>query len=970
MIALFAENRHARKAEQVQGDTVAINLGSILQLWKVDYSVKIEGRSKPDDVAYLHHTSGTSTGLPKPIPQTHNAACGVLPSFPNGGTSATFSTTPLYHGGIADCFRAWTSGALIWLFPEAQMPITGANILKCLTSEAYIRTHQKTPPIEYFSSVPYVLQMLAEEWDGIFLLSQMKIVGVGGAALPPLVGDRLVGSGVNLISRFGSAECGFLMSSHRSHAKDSEWQYLRPEMGSRFLDFEAKGDGLSELIVKPGWPHMAKKNRGDGSYATSDLFEPHPNIRNAWRYHSRADSQITLITGKKFDPAPIEAAIVSSSSAIKDVLIFGTGENYPGALLFPAADFAMTSDDLVETVWPSVEQMNQESQSHARISKAMLVPVTLDGGNAPLEKSSKGTILRGKAEERYAKEIESAYLGSSINGHDADTSTQDIGRRINLIVDQILGRQIDPEQDLFGQGVDSMACLQIRGIIGKQLLSSNPSPLPLNVVYDCGSIDALANFIIQRRQSGTSEVPDNEDEELKLMPQLVEQYGTFTSDSSATSPVANGSNPPPHPDGHVVVLTGATGALGAHLLHLLRLDPSISKVYCLLRAATPVAAHERVNISLRARGKPGLPASDPPAIHTNPSTSDKIICLPCKLSSPTLGLSPTDYETLSSTATMLIHSAWAVNFDLRLKSFIKDHIAGTRHLLDLARHNTSTPTKFLFISSTASVTSTPSSGHQIPESSSPSPTHASPLGYSRSKWVAESICSRAAHHHHSSSASSSSTLDISILRVGQLCGDTDHGIWNASEAYPLLLSTARTTGLLPNLANDPLSWLPVDLAAKSVLEIASNPNPTPTSTSASAPTPTDNAEGGGVRVFHILNPHQTPTWTDILDHIRTSVAGLDIVEPQVWVQRLEASLPSNHPASALLGMWKAAYSKPGLDPALGKEGEGDVGEGGLRFDLTKTSEISETIRELRPLDKEMLGKLWTWIWENVGTSKG
>ncbi len=49
--------------------------------------------------------------------------------------------------------------------------------------------------------------------------------------------------------------------------------------------------------------YKAKKNRPDGSFATADLFAPHPEIPHAWKYHSRADSQLTLITGKKFDPA-------------------------------------------------------------------------------------------------------------------------------------------------------------------------------------------------------------------------------------------------------------------------------------------------------------------------------------------------------------------------------------------------------------------------------------------------------------------------------------------------------------------------------------------------------------------------------------------------------------------------------------------------------------------------------------------
>lgn len=38
-----------------------------------------------------------------------------------------------------------------------------------------------------------------------------------------------------------------------------------------------------------------------------------------------------------------------------------------------------------------------------------------------------------------------------------------------------------------------------------------------------------------------------------------------------------------------------------------------------------------------------------------------------------------------------------------------------------------------------------------------------------------------------------------VLRIGQLCGDTKGGIWNVTEAWPLMLSSVSVTGTLPNL---------------------------------------------------------------------------------------------------------------------------------------------------------------------------
>ena len=204
------------------------------------------------DVAYLHHTSGTSTGMPKPIPQTHHGGLGVLPVL-DGRNKASFTTTPLYHGGVADLFRAWTSNALIWLFPGKNVPITAGNVCKCLDAAAADEVNSE---VKYFSSVPYVLQMMGEDSKGLKHLQGMDIVGVGGAALPAEVGDRLVDSKVNLISRFGSAECGFLMSSYRDFDKDKEWQYLRSDPSKGHIKFEPQEDGLAELVIQPDWPHM------------------------------------------------------------------------------------------------------------------------------------------------------------------------------------------------------------------------------------------------------------------------------------------------------------------------------------------------------------------------------------------------------------------------------------------------------------------------------------------------------------------------------------------------------------------------------------------------------------------------------------------------------------------------------------------------------------------------------------------
>jgi thioester reductase-like protein len=874
------------------------------------------------DVAYLHHTSGTSSGSPKPIPQTHRAGIGVLPAL-DGKHEATFTTTPLYHGGIADLFRAWTSDAMIWLFPGAGVPITPSNIVHCLKIAEDSQKFQNTPPVKYFSSVPYVLQMMAADEKGLHDLQQMDIVGVGGAALPSEIGDKLVEQNVNLISRFGSAECGFLMSSHRDYAKDKEWQYLRPGEGVDAISFEQRDDGLSELVVLPGWPHMAKRNREDGSYATADLFQPHILIRGAWRCHSRADSQLTLITGKKFDPAPLEAAI-ATSNLLTDVLIFGNGKPYPGALLFRSGEAKDFLDDhLITALEPILAKINIESQSHVRLARNMLVPMPFS--EIPLEKSSKGTILRRKATEQYEADIEQAYTKLSLTDGEL-VEDHRVSSAVLQIVASAVGRDdgLDENIDLFSYGVDSVACVQIRHAVAG-LLPEKYQDLSLTVVEDCGTISKLSELIVSRRH-GRHQVNDSWKQE---MSSLFEKYSHFMDQTTS-----RGNIEPQTCEGNaklsneVVLLTGATGALGSHILHNCLESDNITQIYCLVRGASEIAAAERVRKAILYRKLRPL--------------NNRVEILCADLSAPLLGLDQPMYQTLASKVTVIHHVAWAVNFRLSVSSF-SSNLASVQNLITFAlssphKHQP----KVIFCSSVASVASSPA-GHVIKEKISTDIDDCGPLGYSRSKWIAESICDRA-------NETTRLRGRIAVMRVGQLSGATDTGIWNMKEAYPMLLSQVSITSCLPDLQDVPLTWLPVDIAARSFLEVAGRMS---------------DGRQDGLQMYHIVNMGTATKWRDLLGWVRNIQPNVEAVPPAAFVEKLEQlhSKGSKHPAMRLIPHWKEAYGEIRETPEERKQDQASEQTQDLAYEMTKTYDVAPVLHEVRPVDEAYFGKIWRWIQE-------
>ncbi|PVI00292.1 acetyl-CoA synthetase-like protein [Periconia macrospinosa] len=890
----------------------------IFQIIKGDFDTSLITHDVQDtDLSYLFHTSGTSSGLPKPIPQTHRAAIGVLPHLPNTPSKATFTTTPLYHGGIADLFRSWTSDSLICLFPSKDVPITARNICKCLELANEYAVKERHSRIKYFSSVPYVLQMMEADKEGLDKLQKMDIVGVGGAALPTEIGDRLIDQGVNLVSRFGSAECGFLLSSYRDFVTDREWQYLRNYSPTQILDFRNEDDGLAELIVKRGWPHMAKTNQEDGSFATADLFVKHQNIKNAWLYHSRADSQLTLLTGKKFDPAPLEAKIAASTRHVDDVLIFGNNKPYPGAILIRSKGSEDTPDeDILEDVWLVVEEMNKTSQDHAKLQRNMLI--TAPHLAEPLQKSSKGTLIRKAAEARLADLIDSAYDTNS----DAKTPNVDdknIPQYLLELIQKLAPgpEALDLDTELFSYGVDSIMCMRLRNTLS-QLVGKQHQELPLSVVEDSGTVRRLSDYILRKRHG----VPDaGAEDDNQLMLDMVKEYSSFDLSGQTTTKSQASKNKP----GKTVILTGATGALGVHILNLLRNSSTVSAIYCLARGSDEHAARERVHKTLEEKGFNGLS----PEIRSN----KKIEIVQAKLGDARLGLSNTVYEHLAAQADLILHIGWTVNFRLKLQSFAKDNIAGVRNLINLALAAGRTqPPRFAYCSSTAAIMNgKPSDSGHLTEVPTKDPSDSSPLGYSRSKWVAEQICAEA---HRQTRLRG----NICIVRVGQLSGDSNTGIWNTKEAWPMMLSTAKLVGSLPNLKDEPIDWLPVDIAAEAFVQAAENLN----------------TGGQQLNVYHVLNPHQEPTWQTMLQWLQKKDE-FDVVDPAEWVRRLEQhSGDMEHSAMKLIGLWKDSYvdasgKKPSLSP----------------FSIMETQKRVPVLRDIQPLDETYILRVWEWVQKNV-----
>jgi hypothetical protein len=194
----------------------------------------------------------------------------------------------------------------------------------------------------------------------------------------------------------------------------THWQYLEfhPDLTPKFERVSADSD-LYELVIhrhpNPEYPrHHAIFNifPDHQEWRTKDLFSRcnEPGRENLWKFEERLDDMIILNTNLKVNPLHVEMA-VSSHPSLNGCLVFGDRYNTCGLLLEPKGRSA-NLEELVETVWPSIEHANSMVPTHARISKNKII---VSAPDKPFARAAKGTIVRKMTIKAYETEIASLY---------------------------------------------------------------------------------------------------------------------------------------------------------------------------------------------------------------------------------------------------------------------------------------------------------------------------------------------------------------------------------------------------------------------------------------------------------------------------------------------------------------------------------------------------------------------------------
>ncbi|MEV7521239.1 amino acid adenylation domain-containing protein [Streptomyces sp. NPDC091371] len=731
----------------------------------------------PDDLAYAVYTSG-STGVPKGVAMPHRSLANLADWQRRRSSPAprTLQFAPIgFDVFFQELFATWAGGGtLVLAGDEARKD---PALLLALAEE------QRVDRL----FLPFVaLQQLADHAAAAGLGCPVPEVVTSGEQLhvTPAVRAFFAGTGASLDNQYGPSET-HVVTAHRLAGDPAGWPARppvgRPVQNARVEILDRAGrpvpQGAPGEIWVGGTP-VAEGYLGRPEQ-TGLRFRPDPRVPGGLRYRTgdlarfgpdglieflgRDDDQIK-IRGHRVEPGEVESALRALPGVAQGAVTVVPGPAGPRlhAHFVPGPGPAAPTPGAVRTAL-------------AAVLPGYCVPSRVLAHGA-FPRTATGKLDRPALDRAPAPAPAPAPTGAAAAGP-ASAAEPIVARAWQ----EVLGQPpAGPDENFFDTGGDSL--LAVRLVLA--LRAATGTALPAHAVFGSPTPGALA-----ARLDG-AQAPEEEAPGLSA-------DAVLPPDVRPAATVEAWIAEPRH-----LLLTGATGFLGAHLLYEL-LTRTPARVHCLVRAADPEAARARVVAALRARHL-WLPAF-----------ADRVHAVPADLAAPGLGLAPGVFDELARTADAVYHCGAAVNLAHSYAQLKAANVDGTAELLRLAaRHRT---VALHHVSTVGVLAPGPGCGPVVhPGDPLPGPGRLR-HGYAQSKWAAEKLVAQAAERG----------LPVTVHRPTRIAADTATGICQPSDYFWLLLRACVEAGLAPT--EDPggavsFDLVPVDHVRSAVVALTRRPD--------------------------------------------------------------------------------------------------------------------------------------------------
>ncbi|KAI8886999.1 acetyl-CoA synthetase-like protein [Backusella circina FSU 941] len=819
--------------------------------------------------ALILHSSG-STSLPKPIFISNRYLFNLCRVFHvrinHKGYADSISendnllcSTPFFHiYGLFSVFSIVTLGGCAVFLDN--LPTSTEKIMFGLTQNK----------CSVMCVTPYILEQMRDyvtETQDYSAVKALKYICYAGAPLKFETGQWFQERGVNVRNIYGMTEFTTCMTSD-FNPKNKKWDSVAPfdydANGEPYLQFEIvdpEQPEIKHLYARGDAPFLANyiANRPDGGFDTNDLFTEDPENPGHYIYYGRKDDILVMENGEKTNPVPMESTI-RQFPVIDQVAVIGHGRQCTAALICLNEDHALdlSPDEMIAEVHEAINAANKDCPNFSKIVPQMVKILPL---RKKLPTTDKGTVMRKKAEIFYKDIVEKLYkdfMEGPSHTKPQDVSTWTMNRTKHYLAENIasvlqlpLSTFDDGSKCLFDLGLDSLTCIQFRNRISEYFEN-----VAQNFIFQHRTIDSMAEALMSKNVEGNEEQMKQRYEQTQKM---AEEYIQRANKDFRIAKNSYDENKP-----KVIFLTGATGSLGSFMLRDLLKDPTVKKVYCAVRGKED----QLFNRLVEAFASRSLDVS-------LLEDTDRVEALPMKFNEPYLGFGKDHYEKLQDEVTIIQHCAWLLDFNLPVDHFDKECISPFYNLLKFAYKDVN-PMHVHFISS---VSASAGLAEEIEETPIPFDSHITmPMGYAQSKFIIEILFNYLCTEKN---------MPCYIERLGQVCGDSENGVWNTSEQYPLMfVGGGSKMHKMPGL-DTKIDWITVDHAAAAIVSIMLR----------TANLPANCEES----IYHIVNPHPIH-WSDVLDAMKASGMTFDIICPAQWV--MELSKDDTNPAFRLMSFYE------------------------------------------------------------------
>ncbi|MGD9486159.1 thioester reductase domain-containing protein [Streptomyces sp. TRM70308] len=296
-------------------------------------------------------------------------------------------------------------------------------------------------------------------------------------------------------------------------------------------------------------------------------------------------------------------------------------------------------------------------------------------------------------------------------------------------------------------------------------------------------------------------------------------------------------------DPREVLLTGATGFLGAFLLRDV-MRTTTARVHCLVRGSDEADARRRLRESLKWYQVLQEVDEERVTVHVG------------DLTAPRLGLAEAAFDDLARRVDVVYHAGATVSWVRPYTALRPANVGGTREVLRLAARHRSVPVHYVSTTGVFPAPATP--GVPVAPTDPTGPAESLWNGYLQSKWVAEQVIELARDRG----------LPVSVYRVDVVCGDRRTGACQTRDFVWLSLKGLLQAGAVPDRLAGVFHMVPVDYVSAAIVHLAAR-------------------REAVNRTFHLYN-EQTQSFADFVDHLTASGYPLPELAWDAWRDRVRA----------------------------------------------------------------------------------